>query len=264
MVTKTKIIFFIFVFSLAGCSQFQDVFKTTGETSYKVSKKSKERKESTKLDDSSSGGGREPIVTKKGTYYFVVSGDTLSAIAETYHIKPEDLAQINSLYDSNLVIGRRLFIPNKKNRHEYLAVTNVIKDEKTSQVVWQKKVNFIWPVDKFVLFSNFGQRHGRPHNGVDLSASVGTPIHASASGKVIYSKRFAGYGNLIVIKHADQYFTAYAHTQEIFVSEGKTVKQGDKIATIGRTGRTTGPHLHFEVHKGTEAVNPITVLPEHH
>lgn len=263
MVTKIRISFFVaVVLFFANCSQFQDVFDAKGKTSYQASKQSKQSKQTANDVNLDVSGGRTPIVTKKGTYYFVVPGDTLSDIAQKYRISTEDLAQINDLYDSTLVIGRRLFIPNKKSRRDYLAITNIFRQEKAAKVLSQKKVEFIWPVEKFVLFSKFGKRRGRPHDGLDLSTPTGTPIYAAAAGKVIYSKRFAGYGNLLVLKHANQFFTAYAHTQEVFVSQGKSVKQGDKIATVGRTGRTTGPHLHFEVRKGTDAIDPLTVLPE--
>lgn len=253
------IILFLSLSFLVQCSQFQDIFNTTGQTSQRVSQK--QNKDLSGHEDPTSNV-REPIVTKKGIYYFVVSGDTLNGIAKRFKIHPEDLAQINDLFDSNLVIGRRLFIPNKKTRKDYLAVTQVIKETKLSRIQSDKVVRLIWPLKQYVLTSGFGWRHGRHHDGLDLSAKTGTPIYAAASGKVIFSKRFAGYGNLLVVKHANDYFTAYAHVDRIIVSEGKTVKQGQQIATVGRTGRATGPHLHFEVHKRTETVNPLEILPK--
>ena len=90
--------------------------------------------------------------------------------------------------------------------------------------------------------------HG--HNGVDLAASVGTPIYASAAGTVIISKTGGyngGYGNYIVIRHDNGTQTLYAHNTENYVGVGETVSQGQTIGTVGSTGRSTGAHVHFEV-----------------
>jgi len=250
---------FIVILSLnvSACSQFQDVF-SGAKTSQHLKKKKKSK---TKVTQADTEGLRKPIVTKKGTYYFVAPQDNLSTIAKRYKIKREELAQVNDLLDSKLIIGRRLFIPNKKTKKQYVTISNII-DNKKSRSKSRKKVKFDWPVKKFVLTSKFGPRRGRPHDGIDLSAKRGTPIYAAASGKVIYSKRFSSYGNLVVIKHAGNYFTAYAHATKLYVKQGTKVKKGQKIASVGRTGRSSGPHLHFEIHKGTRAIDPIKILPD--
>lgn len=257
---KTTVLpFFIISFlALAGCSQFQAIFTgSQGESSYKVAKSFKKSGSSSTVEN----GMRSPIVTKKGTYYFVAPGDTLTGIAKKYRFSRDHLAQINDLYDSNLIIGRRLFIPNKKTKKDFLSVTEIIKEKKMARSQSKKTPKFAWPLHKYTVTSQYGWRRGRPHDGVDLSAKPGTPIYAAADGRVIYSKRFAGYGNLIVLKHGNSYFTAYAHATALLIPLGKKVRRGQKIATVGRTGRASGPHLHFEIRKKTQAIDPLTVLP---
>ncbi len=261
MVRKFVIIISIALF-FTQCSQFTSIFSGGGTSSHKKASTSSTKVASVENTPIVLNSERDPITTKKGIYYFVGPGDTLAQIAEVYKINSEDLAQINNLFDSDLAVGRRLFIPHRRNRRDYLTVTKVIKDKKIARDRSKGTVHFVWPVKKFVMTSPFGMRRGRPHDGVDLSAKTGTPIYAAAEGKVIYTKRFSGYGNLIVIKHAHDYFTAYAHCHRIKTKTGKVVKRGQQIGTVGKTGRSTGPHLHFEVHKGVTAINPVKVLPK--
>ena len=112
------------------------------------------------------------------------------------------------------------------------------------------------------MTSTFGVRRGRRHDGIDISAKRGTPVQAAANGKVIFSSRLRGYGNLILVKHKDDFFTAYAHNARNLKKKGQTVKKGDVIARVGSTGRASGPHLHFEVRKGNVARNPTFFLPK--
>lgn len=120
---------------------------------------------------------------------------------------------------------------------------------------------FIWPLDKFTFMSGFGIRRGRRHDGVDLAAKGGTPVKAAANGEVAFSGRMRGYGNLILLKHDNNYFTAYAHNRANLVKKGKKVKQGQTIAKVGRTGRATGNHVHFEIRRGQQAMDPVAFLP---
>ncbi|MBQ4517296.1 MAG: peptidoglycan DD-metalloendopeptidase family protein [Clostridia bacterium] len=107
------------------------------------------------------------------------------------------------------------------------------------------------------LTSRFGSRWGRKHNGIDVSAAVGTNIYAADSGKVIYSQyNNGGFGYLIQIDHGNGIVTYYAHCNELLVPEGTVVAKGDVIATVGNTGRSTGPHLHFEVRVNGTPVDP--------
>lgn len=120
---------------------------------------------------------------------------------------------------------------------------------------------YIWPT-KGVLSSGYGWRWGRMHKGIDIAAPIGTPIVAAAPGVVIKAGwNSGGYGRLVDIKHPDGTFTRYAHNNRILVHPGQQVEQGEPISEMGSSGRSTGPHLHFEVHPaGKGAVNPIAFL----
>ncbi|MFB2834530.1 peptidoglycan DD-metalloendopeptidase family protein [Floridanema evergladense] len=126
----------------------------------------------------------------------------------------------------------------------------------------QQMTGYIWPA-RGVLTSGYGWRWGRMHRGIDIAAPTGTPIFASAPGVVVYARwNSGGYGNLVQIRHPDGSLTRYAHNSRIFVQEGQIVEQGQNIAAMGSTGRSTGPHSHFEIHPdGQRAVNPMAFLP---
>jgi len=121
---------------------------------------------------------------------------------------------------------------------------------------------YIWPT-KGVITSGYGRRWGRMHKGIDIAAPVGTPVLAAAPGVVVSAGwNSGGYGNLVEIQHPDGSLTLYAHNNRVLVRRGQQVAQGQQISEMGSTGRSTGPHCHFEVHAaGRGAVNPIAVLP---
>jgi murein DD-endopeptidase MepM/ murein hydrolase activator NlpD len=118
---------------------------------------------------------------------------------------------------------------------------------------------FIWPVNGPVT-SGFGMRWGRMHEGIDIGVGSGTPIHAAASGRVIYSGWMDGYGNLVAIDHGRGISTAYGHQSSIAVGNGQIVTQGQVIGYVGCTGHCFGPHLHFEVRINGSAVDPLGYL----
>jgi murein DD-endopeptidase MepM/ murein hydrolase activator NlpD len=118
---------------------------------------------------------------------------------------------------------------------------------------------FIWPVSGPVV-SPFGMRWGRMHEGIDIGVGYGTPIHAAASGRVVYSGWMDGYGNLVAIDHGRGLSTAYAHQSRIGASVGQTVSQGQVIGYVGCTGHCFGPHLHFEVRVNGTPVDPLGYL----
>jgi len=118
---------------------------------------------------------------------------------------------------------------------------------------------FIWPVNGPVV-SGYGMRWGRLHEGIDISASSGTPIWAAASGTVIHAGWLGGYGNLVVVDHGDGLATAYAHASAILVGVGQQVSQGESLSLVGSTGNSSGPHLHFEVRVNGVAVDPLLYL----
>ncbi|MGH9901155.1 MAG: peptidoglycan DD-metalloendopeptidase family protein, partial [Pyrinomonadaceae bacterium] len=126
-------------------------------------------------------------------------------------------------------------------------------------------VEFQMPVRGRVS-SNFGTRrdpfHGRrrSHTGVDIVAPLGTPVGAAAHGTVVFAGRDGGYGNTVVLEHADGRRTRYAHAERLYVSAGEHVAAGQVIAAVGSTGRSTGPHLHFEVIERGRHANPLKAL----
>ncbi|BDI15968.1 hypothetical protein ANSO36C_17700 [Nostoc cf. commune SO-36] len=122
---------------------------------------------------------------------------------------------------------------------------------------------YTWPA-KGTLTSGFGMRWGRPHKGIDIANSTGTPVVASAEGTIEKAGwNNGGYGNLVQIRHPDGSTTRYAHNSKILVQPGQQVNQGETIALMGSTGHSTGPHTHFEIHRtGKGAVNPIAMLPD--
>src|SRR5690606_20944576 len=109
--------------------------------------------------------------------------------------------------------------------------------------------NFGWRIDPFT-----GQRAF--HEGIDVMVEHGTPIRAAAGGVVVYSDHHPQYGNMVEIDHGNGYVTRYAHASKRLVKLGEVVVRGDQIATVGRTGRATGPHLHFEVRHNGAPINP--------
>jgi murein DD-endopeptidase MepM/ murein hydrolase activator NlpD len=120
---------------------------------------------------------------------------------------------------------------------------------------------FMWPANGKVI-SSFGSKTGGVHNdGINIATPVGTPVKAAANGVVVYSgKGLKGYGNLLIVKHAGGWISAYAHTRNIKVQKGTKVKQGQVIAETGNTGRVERPQLHFSLRKGRKAVNPMKYL----
>lgn len=133
--------------------------------------------------------------------------------------------------------------------------------EKSSTEFKAQESRFVWPVEGRVS-SPFGMRRGREHDGIDISAPRGTPVCAASDGKVIFSGRINGYGNIIILKHGGNYFTAYAHLSQTGVSKGDKVRQGKVIGRVGRSGRASSPHLHFEIRKKTTAYDPLRILPD--
>jgi murein DD-endopeptidase MepM/ murein hydrolase activator NlpD len=114
--------------------------------------------------------------------------------------------------------------------------------------------------DSFRWTSGFGPRWGRMHEGVDLAGPVGTPIYSTADGVVSFAGWASGYGRLIKIQHANGLETRYAHLNAIRVEVGQRVSRGDRIGDMGNSGRSTGPHLHYEIRVGGQPLNPMIYI----
>ncbi|MEB3286785.1 MAG: M23 family metallopeptidase [Vampirovibrionales bacterium] len=114
--------------------------------------------------------------------------------------------------------------------------------------------------------SSFGWRNdplgggNRFHSGLDIAAPQGSPVYAPQNGYVVFSGPYKGYGNVVVLDHGYGLYTLYGHASTLYVSKGQAVRYGQTIAAVGSTGRSTGPHLHFEVHQAGQYVNPVNYL----
>ena len=131
----------------------------------------------------------------------------------------------------------------------------------TLQTNSQELNTYVWPA-RGILSSGYGWRWGRMHRGVDIAAPTGTPVIAAAAGTVTFAGwNNGGFGYLVDIRHADGSLTRYAHNSRLLVTSGQPVEQGQLIAAVGSTGYSTGPHLHFEIHRPNQgAVDPIAYL----
>lgn len=115
---------------------------------------------------------------------------------------------------------------------------------------------FIWPVQGQVI-SRYGPKAGGLHNdGINIRAPKGAPVRAAENGVVVYADTMKGYGNMVLIRHADRWMTAYAHLDNIQVKRGATLKRGETVGVVGSTGSVDEPQLHFEVRRGVDALNP--------
>lgn len=131
----------------------------------------------------------------------------------------------------------------------------------TAQVPKRSSSKFLKPVDGKIL-STYGPKEGGLHNdGINIKAAAGTPVKAAENGVVVYAgSELEASGNLVIIRHQDRWMTAYAHMDKISIKRGDTVKRGAVIGTVGSTGSVDAPQLHFEVRRGTEAINPKIYL----
>jgi len=118
-----------------------------------------------------------------------------------------------------------------------------------------------WPLRAGIVSSEYGRRWGRAHQGLDIAADEGVPVLAAAGGTVIYAgDALKGYGNVVIVRHDQQTTTLYAHNQSLAVKAGETVRAGQQVASLGNTGRSTGPHVHFEIRRKGKAVDPRKLL----
>ncbi len=227
-----------------------------------------------------------PFKRGKGVYHKVRQGETLWRICYTYRVNMKKVCRVNRIKDpGHVVAGQKIFIPGAKR----VLKVKIVSRKPPAASAKRKarkgagrpartgakrpgrskpkpranrgKLHFIWPV-KGPVTSWFGPRKGRPHDGIDIAAPKGTPIRAAEKGKVIYSDNgISGYGNLIIIRHSGGFHTVYGHNSRNRVDVDAWVKKGQVIAEVGKTGRASGYHLHFEIRKNERAVDPMKYLP---
>lgn len=193
------------------------------------------------------------ILPVTGVRYTVKKGDTLASIAKKYKADEGEIARYNDI-DGALAAGTTIIIPDGEITAPAPVRSTVASTGKTAPLRGAGGTAlsgyFSWPVNGGVVTQGL---HG--YNGVDIGAPTGTGILASAAGTVIIARGGGGwnggYGNYIVIQHDNGTQTLYAHANQVYVSSGQRVAQGATIGTVGRTGKATGPHLHFEIRGAT-------------
>jgi murein DD-endopeptidase MepM/ murein hydrolase activator NlpD len=200
---------------------------------------------------------------RSGIYHRVQAGENLYRIGKAYGVAFDELGRVNGIRDPHRIeIGQRLFIPGAERPLPVNVITpSRVRDERPPPNELSAGGRpFLWPIASGTITSRFGPRGGAFHDGIDIGAPRGTPVRAAREGQVLYSDRLSGYGRVIIVRHGDGYATVYAHNSEHLVRTGDRVRQGQVIARVGATGRTTGPNLHFEVRKDNVARNPMYYL----
>jgi murein DD-endopeptidase MepM/ murein hydrolase activator NlpD len=226
--------------------------------------------------------------------HVVKPGQTLWRIARAYGIDPADLMETNGIADPRaLAAGTELFVPGATEVLEVAPAPGMegaaaatpgparpgheeaeprsepprasprvasVAPPESPPAARPSHAPLAWPL-KGVLYGRFGVRAGQRHDGIDIAAPEGTSVAAAAEGSVIYVGEQSGYGEIVIVKHDGGLVTLYAHNSAVLVREGAHVARGEPIARVGQTGRTTGPHLHFEVREGTRPRNPLLFLP---
>ena len=175
---------------------------------------------------------------------------------KTFTNKEEAIAKLYVEPVKTVTVAKKKTTTTRKTNTKVAAVSSEIGNAKVSSL----GISFINPTSG-IISSRYGSRWNRSHNGIDVAASTGTPIYAAASGTVTYSGyNSGGYGYLIKISHGNGVQTYYGHCSQLIAENGQTVSQGQLIAKVGSTGRSTGPHLHFEVRVNGTPQNPLNYV----
>ena len=208
--------------------------------------------------------GRPAPPSRRGEaiYHVVKPGENLFRIGQAYNVSHEELARANGIRDAAQIrVGQKILIPGANRRLPAGTIAPSEPADAPPPAAETEGDPILWPVQG-TINSGFGPRGASVHDGIDIAAPEGTPIHAVERGEVIYSDQLRGYGNIVIIRHAGGLVSVYAHNQVNLVREGNMVERGDVIAKVGSTGRVTGPHLHFEIRKNNTAQDPLRYLPQ--
>lgn len=185
------------------------------------------------------------ILPVKGILYQIGPGQSIESLAKNFNIEASEIRSSNNIAPNTEVqSGRLVLLPGAEPEFGY-------KDRLEKML--------IAPVNARIS-SYYGRRWGRMHEGVDYAVNIGTPIRAAGAGKVVYSGWASGYGKVVIIEHRKGLRTLYGHNSQLLVHEGEYVERNEVISKSGNTGRSTGPHLHFEVQINSRAVNPLNYL----
>jgi murein DD-endopeptidase MepM/ murein hydrolase activator NlpD len=218
---------------------------------------------------------------QQGAFHIVGPNETLQHICNVYGLDLPKVAKVNRiLAPYSLKPGDTIFLPAHalldanegpacaakktgkssaiacaENKQSANALAKAIRGHRDPAVPDLK-----FPVSGGVLASPFGHRWGRFHRGLDIAACVGAPVLACADGRVMFTgsrKRFRSYGNTVLIDHGKGVYTYYAHLNKVTVAKNQKVRRGQQIASVGNSGRSTGPHLHLEVRVANNMFNPL-------
>jgi lipoprotein NlpD len=216
-------------------------------------------------------GGRDELIK-----YTVSPGDTLYSISWRHGYDHREVAAWNRIRPPyNIYPGQQLLLiaPHQMNARSaqptvattaapatrQKGTTSATRVEKPPARYQQKSISWLWPGEG-VIVGGFDPGNGK--KGLDIRGQLGQSVVAAAAGNVVYSGGgLIGYGNLLIIKHNDTYLSAYGHNRRLLVKEGAEVKQGEKIAEMGDSGKD-GVILHFEIRRDGKPVNPLTYLPK--
>jgi murein DD-endopeptidase MepM/ murein hydrolase activator NlpD len=219
-----------------------------------------------------SGGAPGRIGEGPGAWVVVREGDNLWQISQQTGVGVETIRRANRVDDVRaLRVGQRLWIPGGTAEAPPPVAAAAVappatlesrSDADCGAAARGAGLAFEWPV-LGRLSSAFGVERGRRrHDGVDLLADRGTPVYAAEAGEVAYSGSGLGaYGRVVVVEHAGDWATVYAHNDRNLVAKGDFVERGDPIARVGRTGNATAPHLHFEIRRDNRPRDPLSCLP---
>jgi lipoprotein YgeR len=198
-------------------------------------------------------------------FYRVERGDTVSKIARENRTSIANIQQWNSLSNPDSIdVGQVLRVappPGSASASTASASANAARNDAAADSLAQSKagpgVSLIWPAQGTVIHTF----DGKNSKGIDIANAAGTPVVAAATGSVVYAGNgLRGYGNMLIIKHNDDYLTAYAHNRALLVKEGQTVQQGQQIAEMGDTD-SNRTMLHFEVRYLGRSTDPARYLP---
>ena len=185
--------------------------------------------------------------------HVVKKGDTVYSLSRKYQVDMTIFTRLNAMKRPYVLsIGQELKVPGGN-----LAGKTVSLPPPPPQ----SGKGFMWPV-KGPILSSFGPKEVGYHNdGINIAAQSGSYVRAAESGVVVHAgRKIKGFGRLILIRHSKGWITAYAHNSSILVTKGQTVKRGQAVARVGQTGDVSRPQLHFEMRKGSRAVNPVRYL----
>lgn len=206
-------------------------------------------------------GQKLKISNQRGILHKVSAGETLEDVALKYEADIRKIIRVNRILNpAEISKGAELFVPGAK-------ITLAFSKELLEKSGISIPDKFIWPCRRGTrISSGFGYRKDpftgarAFHSGTDFAPGYGSSVYASMDGVVTYAGWMGGYGKLVVIQHKVGYSTRYGHLSSIFVSKGKRVRQGHRIGLVGNTGRSKGPHLHFEIRKVGTATNAVKLL----